>query len=146
MMWVTIGLTFLATVSYGIMFQVSARTLLGGGIIGVSGWIVKTVVHETGVQPPTGILLAAISVALFSQVLSRLQKVPATVFIISGIIPLVPGYKAYITMRYLMNKNFLAGMETGMETALSAGSIAAGLIIGESLVRLVKGRKRRHAG
>jgi uncharacterized membrane protein YjjB (DUF3815 family) len=143
---VTLGITFFATLSYGIIFQVPVKTLIGGGCIGMVAWAIEAQIGSVGLHPASGTFAAALSVAILSQILSTVQKVPATVFSIAGIIPLVPGFLAYTSMRHLMNKDFIAGLESGMETALSAGAIAAGLIVGESMVRLVKGRKRRHAG
>jgi uncharacterized membrane protein YjjB (DUF3815 family) len=143
---IALGFTFFATVSYGIIFQVPIKTLLGGGLIGIVGWMVETQIDFFGFHPASGKLAAAFSVAILSQILSSFQKVPATVFSIAGIIPLVPGFLAYTSMTHLMNKDFLLGLESGMETALSAGAIAAGLMLGESMVRLAKGRKRPHVG
>jgi uncharacterized membrane protein YjjB (DUF3815 family) len=142
---VLLALTFFATLSYGIIFQVPLRTLLGAGTIGLLGALIEKQLEFYGYHHTLGTFAAAISVALLSQILSTYQKVPATVFSIAGIIPLVPGYLAYTSMRHMMNKNFMSALETGVETALSAGAIAAGLIVGESLVRLLKGRKQRYA-
>lgn len=114
--------------------------------MGIIGWLIKNQVITFGYPQPSGILLASVSVAVLSQLLSRTYRVPSTVFIISGIIPLVPGFLAYTTMRHLMEYNFIEGLASGMETAISAGAIATGLVIGESMVRLMKGRKRRHVG
>lgn len=140
-------LTFIATISFGILFQVPPRTLITGGIIGIIGWEIKQISIGYALQPALGTLIASFTVATISQFLARWYKVPVTVFSIAGIIPLVPGYLAYSTMRYFVNGHVMDGITTGLNTAFSAGAIAAGLIFSEGLTRAFKGkRKHRHAG
>ena len=45
-------------------------------------------------------LIAAITAALFAEIVARKMKTPATVFIIVGILPMVPGGGIYYTMEY----------------------------------------------
>lgn len=139
---IALGLTFIATISYGIIFQVPVRTLIGCGLIGIMAWGIRGEVEFYGLTRSSAILIAAWSVAIMAQIFSRIQKVPATPFIICGIIPLVPGFRAYTAMNHFMSQEIIPGMEAVFETFLSAGAIGAGLIVGESVVRLVKGRRR----
>ncbi|HOV64896.1 MAG TPA: threonine/serine exporter family protein, partial [Spirochaetia bacterium] len=60
-----------------------------------------------------------------------------TVFIVSAIIPLVPGGGMYYTMMESIRGNIDGALSFGFETVSIAGAIAAGLAIASSLIRLV---------
>ena len=67
-----------------------------------------------------------------------------TVFLITGIIPLVPGGGLYYTMDYLINGDFAMFTSKGIQTAAAAGAIAAGASMVTSLVRMLTWHKHAH--
>ena len=77
-----------------------------------------------------------------AELFARIFKVPATVFIIVGIIPMVPGGGMYYTMDALVSGNMPLFVEKGMQTAASAGAIAVGCSLVTSLARILTWRKR----
>ena len=85
--------------------------------------------------------LATIAVTIFAELLARLLKAPATIFLVIGIIPLVPGGGLYYTMDYLINGNFAMFTQKGLQTAAAAGAIAAGASMVTSIVRMLTWRK-----
>lgn len=129
MSWSAIYTSFLATLAFGVMFNVPRKTLITGGLVGMVGWVIYVVLTvDMRINLITATLIAAFSVATMSQFLARRYKMPVTVFSISGIIPLVPGGMAYDTIRQFIDNNYLEGARLGTITLLIAGSIAFGLI------------------
>ncbi|MGE4274323.1 MAG: threonine/serine exporter family protein [Desulfitobacterium sp.] len=129
MNWTALYASFLATMAFGVLFNVPKKTLLGGGLVGMLGWMIYvTLTKELNVNLVTATLAASFGVATLSQGLARKLKLPVTVFSVSGIIPLVPGGMAYDTMRQLIENNYLEGLRLGSITLLIAGAIAFGLI------------------
>ena len=49
--------------------------------------------------------IAAVTVALFSEFMSRIFKAPSTVFLVIGVLPMVPGGGIYYTMEYGVQGN-----------------------------------------
>ena len=72
----------------------------------------------------------------------RLQA-PLIVFVTCGLIPLVPGGKAYEAVRAVVENNYLESLETGFQAALISLSIAMGIIITEMIYELFKNIKKR---
>lgn len=56
---------------------------------------------------------AIIVVAVYSEIMARLYKAPATVYLVVGLIPLVPGGGIYYTMEYCINGDMMNFMNTG---------------------------------
>ncbi|MCD8500998.1 MAG: threonine/serine exporter family protein [Bacillaceae bacterium] len=119
---------FIATASYGIIFSAPKKSLILGGFIGMIAWIVYRTLPSYGVTTVFATSIASVITASISHYLARKLRFPATVFSIPGIIPLVPGSKAYYTMIAFLEGDYIGGLELGIDTMLQAGAIAAGLV------------------
>lgn len=80
-------------------------------------------------------LVAAVTVALFSEFMSRICKAPSTVFLVVGILPMVPGGGIYYTMEYGVQGNTEMFIEKGIETFAIAGAIAIGVSLASAIFR-----------
>jgi len=65
--------------------------------------------------------------------MARILKTPVTVFLITGIIPLVPGGNLYYTMNYVLAKQWHLSSLYGQKTILIAIAVAAGIMIASSI-------------
>ena len=99
----------------------------------------------SGISEVFQLLLAAIVTSILAEIFARILKTPATVLLIIGIIPLVPGGGAYYTMEYLVGGETQLAMETGIHTLFVAGAIAMGIVLVSSMTRILAayGRRRR---
>ena len=82
--------------------------------------------------------LSAGVTCLYSEIMARVKKIPVTVIMIPGIIPLVPGSLIYRSMRGLLENNHTAYIENLIEVLLSAGGIATAAALGGALAALYK--------
>ena len=129
-----IVLAFVGTMGFSIIFNVPRKELLMCGIAGAAGWAVYSLIlaasHDYIVA---AIFFGAVTVTCISRALSFARKMPVTVYMIPGIIPLVPGAGIYFTMFHaVMGENTYA-MIRGIETLRNAGVIAVGLLVTLSL-------------
>jgi uncharacterized membrane protein YjjB (DUF3815 family) len=81
-------------------------------------------------------MLGALCVGACSEFCAVLMRKPATVYIVPGIIPLVPGGGMYETMLFSVQGNMDAAAVTGFRTLTAAGAIAVGIALASSLARL----------
>lgn len=75
------------------------------------------------------------AVALYSEILARIYKAPVTMFLIVGILPLVPGAGIYYTMEYCVSGNQIAFGQSLVHTLAVAGALALGIVLISSLFR-----------
>ena len=115
--------------------------ILSAAVSGAVGWFVYLSLSD--LTDVSRYLLATIAVAVLSEIFARLYKTPATVFLIIGIIPLVPGGGIYYTMEALINGDLSLCVRYGMETAASAGAIAVGCSLVSSVARIAVVLRRR---
>lgn len=133
--------SFLSTLGFSVIFNIPKESLLKSALIGAIGWIV----YIKFSTPIVGVFFGALIVGVLGEIFARLFKKPATIFIIPGIIPLVPGTGMYYTMYAIIEKNFLEAANIGTETFFIALSISCGIIIPSSLNKLFIGIKRKAA-
>jgi uncharacterized membrane protein YjjB (DUF3815 family) len=129
-----IALAFVGTMGFSIIFNVPRKELLLCGIAGAAGWAVHRLIFQASPDfIVAAILFAAITVTCISRILSYARKMPVTVYMIPGVIPLVPGAGIYYTMFHAVMGENTQALILGIETLRNAGVIAVGLLITLSL-------------
>ena len=131
-----------ATFGFCILFHVPLRCMLPAAAIGGMGWFAYQLLMELGLGITASAFLAACLVALLADICSRLIKEAATVFVIPGILPLVPGSGIYYTMFHFIRGNMDKAGAWGARTLMIAGAIALGLLVVASVIRIVVNTKR----
>lgn len=133
---------FVATVAFAIIYNVPKRALLSAGLVGTGALTIRLGAEYFELSPVAGAFFGALFVSAASEVLSRIQKLPGTVFIVSGILMLVPGMSSLHAMRAFVAGDYWQGISYATETFLIAGAVASGLVLAGALVRMDR-RKHR---
>ena len=95
--------SFMGTVGFAIMYNVPSKYYFGCGVTGMAGWIMFLIVNaQNYITSAVASFFGAFVVVLMSRILSVRMKCPITIFLISGIFPLVPGVGIYNTVYYIV--------------------------------------------
>ena len=82
----------IATISFGITFQMPRRHYLACGLTGAVGWMVYIFCVELfALSPAIATLVATLPLTGCARFFSIRHKAPVTIFLLPGIFPLVPG-------------------------------------------------------
>ena len=134
----------LASTGFALVFELRRwQHIVAASFAGAMSWLVYLMADDF-VGPIGCNFLATVAVALLAEIFARMFKAPATVFLITGIIPLVPGGGLYYTLDALIDGNMALFAEKGIEAAGIAGAIAAGSSLVSSVVRILPKRKRKN--
>lgn len=125
----------LATIGFSIYFNVPKSALIPSGLTGGIGWSLYYVLINSTNNDILSNFIAAIVVAWISEILARKLKHPAILFVIPGIIPLVPGLGMYNTMLYLVQSNYELAIAKGANVLFVGGAISLGVLVVTSLSR-----------
>lgn len=134
--------SFLASAGFGIIFKVPKNSIIKCGFVGMVSWFVYLVFLSNNFDSVSASLIAAFVVGWISQIFAKRYKTPVTVFIIGGIIPLVPGGLAYDAMRSFVENEYDLAISKSTKTLLIAGAIALGLIFSEVVNQILKKKKK----
>lgn len=121
------------TLSFAILFACPRRSLPYCGLVGAVGWVVYELAVMLGADAAAASLLAVIPLTALTRILAILLKTPVTVFLLSGIFPLVPGAGIYYTAYYFIFGFSGMMVQKGIETVKVAVAIALGITLVLSL-------------
>lgn len=133
---------FLGVVALAILFHVPKKYLLFSGLVGAGGWLVYLLVTGETQNPMISAFLAAFFVALLSQIFARIFKAPVTVYLVSGILPLVPGVGMYRMVYYMLQGNNAQASYYFSYTLQIAGMIALAIFVVDSFFRVLYRKKK----
>mgnify|MGYP002509472253 FL=1 len=119
----------IGTIGYCLNINVKRNKIVYGCVGGVVSTFLYCVCVEAELSLLVQNLIPATVVTLYAEVLARIVKAPATVFLIPSIIPLVPGGRLYYTMRAIVDGNGEDAKIYAMETLVIALGIAVGIVV-----------------
>lgn len=126
----------LATCGFAIFFSVQPKLLLWTAPIGALGWLVYVLGVFNYENPMIYSFTAAAVISLCSEILARRLKQPAILFVIPGILPLVPGVGLYQTVYSIMFKKYGLAATIGTKSVIVSIGIALGILVVASLSRV----------
>ncbi|MDD9148530.1 MULTISPECIES: threonine/serine exporter family protein [unclassified Sporolactobacillus] len=130
--------SFLATAAFGIIYNISWKPLIHGGLIGMAGWLIYFFLYKWSGNAFAATFAASFAIALLSQIFARRYKNPVIVYSVSGIIPLVPGGLTYTVMSQAVVDQYSLALHLAEKTFVLSGAIAMGLIFAEVLYQIFK--------
>lgn len=131
-------LAFSTALFTGITLRTPPATWLFVGLTGMLAWLGNATILRYHIPDLVAAVTGALIVGLMAEILARIQKQPVTVYIVSGIIPLVPGVTTYNAMLAFLEKNYMTGLILGFKAFLIATYLAAGLAIVPIIVRYTR--------
>lgn len=127
--------SFIATMGFAVFLNAPKSTLISSGLVGALGWSVFYYLVKLTGNDILSNFIAALLVSYISEFFARKLKQPAIIFIIPGIIPLVPGLGMYNTMLYLVQGDYSNAIAKGANVLFVGGSISLGILVITSLVK-----------
>lgn len=124
---------------FSVLFQVRLRHLPTAGLGGAIGYIVYQLVSPYGGS--LALLAASAAITLYAEICARKAKAPATVYLISGILPIVPGGGLYQSMLLALEGRSGSAGALAYRTLLNAGAIAVGIILVSAILRVFSRRR-----
>ncbi len=134
---------FIGSLCAGMLFNVSRKNLFWSGLAGTLGWLIFAGVYEVIPNKVLATFFGAAGVGVFSELMARVLKSPATVFSVPGVFTIVPGIAAYQTVQYVVDNKLGEAAVRAVETMASAGAIAFGILLVTSVFRFAARLKEK---
>lgn len=135
---------FLGTLGFALIFNVPLRHIPIASLVGGAGWVVYQIAVSMDCGIAISCFLGACTVGLTSDIASKACKEAATIFVIPGVLPLVPGAGTYYTMLAVIEGDLDAAAAKGIETLAMAGAIALGLLVMGTIIQIIRGIAKRN--
>lgn len=119
--------SFLGTIAFSLLYNVHSKYYVYCGLTGMSGWLVYCLL-EPYMSPVLATFIGTIVVVLMSRILAVWRRCPITVFLISGIFPLIPGTSVYYTAYYFVMNDLNMAVDKGIMALKLAFAIVLGIV------------------
>ena len=131
---------FLGSLGFALLFHVRREKLLLASLGGLLAWVVYLLAGYWSGQDVVRYFVSAVVLTVYGETMARVVKCPATLFLITGSIPLVPGGSLYRTMQFFMQNDLGAFSHQALTTVLLAVSIAVGMLCPTAIFHLLRRR------
>ena len=125
----------LGTIAFALMFRVRRRHFADCGVLGTITWLMYMLCIRTWNNEAVAVFVSGFSAVLASRVLAVLRRCPATVFLMTSLIPLLPGISLYRSIYYLLMGSAQISMHFGKLCFLTAFTIAVSIAIVQQIPR-----------
>ncbi len=133
---------FVGTVGFAMLVHVPKKSWLPSGIIAVLSYLVYWGLTQAGIPDPMCIFVGSLFGSLTGQVCARKMKTIGTVFLMSAIVPVVPGLALYRMMAYIGQGETAAGADLGIRAMITIAMIALGMSMGSFVDRVIQHKAR----
>ena len=114
---------------FSFIFHLKRDKLLVASVGGGLTWLFYLLVVHRVNGEFAAYFLATVFATFYAELMARVKKAPATIFVITALIPLIPGGSLYYTIEYLMQKDMEMMRSKAAETVMLALAIAMGITI-----------------
>jgi uncharacterized membrane protein YjjP (DUF1212 family) len=131
------GIELLAAVAAGLVFTLTLRARYRDAAVMCCATVLALGANEAGrelVGAEAAVFIAALAVGLTGGLLATRFRRSALVFIVPGVLMLVPGSAGFNSVLQLLTDQTVSGITAGFDTFVTAMSIAYGLIVSASLL------------
>ncbi len=135
--------SYLGTIAFAIMINIPRRALNACGLCGMAGWLTFWLLYQVGSGRMVANVMGSLILGVMGLYFARKKKMPAILFNIPGIVPLVPGATAYQAVYEMVLGSVNKAIIYSVRVLLVAGGIAVGFIL-TSLLSEIMTKIRQH--
>ena len=138
--------SFTASFFFAVLFDAPKRLFFFAGVAGATGWTVSRILLDLfSMHEIYATMFGTLVLGIVCHLMARMLKEPATMFMVPGIIPFVPGGLAYEATSLLVQFEYNASINTMLEVILIAGAVAVGLLFADQLSKMFIHKKRNYS-
>ena len=120
---------FLGTMSFAVLFGVPRNYYFDAGLCGMMGWLLYLILTRYSAFSAVEVMFCATALVTLIALLQSIgRKCPITVFLISGIFPLVPGAGIFWTSYNIVSNQLPEALQTGFGALKATVAIALGIL------------------
>ena len=119
---------FIGSLGFAVFLKMRGVQILMAGVGGGLTWALFLGLEASigGVFLPN--LIASIFVGVYAEIMARVNRAPATIFLTTGAVPLIPGGSLYYTMLGLVAEDSAMFEQNGRNALIIALAIALGFV------------------
>ena len=127
---------FVGTLGFSVLFGVPGREYLRTAVVATVGWMTYLLlVRYTVLGIAASTFFATMVVVLLARLFAVWFRMPETVYLITGVFPMIPGGGIFWTTFFLVSNRLPLAMHSGMTALAVTAAIVLGIVLISSLPR-----------
>ena len=128
---------FIGSFGFAILFNIRGKKLIFTALGGFLSWTLFVLFKYLTPNEPIRYFLVAVLISVYAEILARCLKTPTTTFVISSLIPLIPGGSLYYTMSNAFRGDLDGFFDKGFYTLQLAVALALGIVLNSAAVKMI---------
>lgn len=128
---------FFGAFGFALLYNIKGKRLIATAIISFMSWFLFLALGLIISSEAIRYLIVSMIISVYAEILARVLKTPTTTFIITALIPLIPGASLYYTMTSALNGSIETFLKSAKETLTLALGLALGVVIVTAATQLV---------
>ena len=121
---------FGGTLGFAYVLNVPRRTVLPTSLNGMLGFLIYVLLARyAGQSLIFSYFFATVAVTVICEMLARVLHLPSTIFLLTSLVPMVPGYNFYCAMLALVEDNGALAAACGLQAIQIVAAIAVGAAV-----------------
>ena len=128
---------FIGSLGFAILFNVRGKKMLFAALGGLLSWGIFVLLGFAIESEAVRYFIVAASISIYAEMMARVLRTPTTTFIMTALIPLIPGGSLYYTMAYAFQSDLTRFLDKGIDTLQLALALALGVILAAAATKTV---------
>lgn len=121
----------LGCIGFALMFKIKGKQVVYSGLGALLTWSAYLVVYDQTENTFIATLVASMFVAAYANIMAKVNKAPATIFLSASVFPLIPGAHLYYMMYDIMTEETKQARVEARALVVICLAIAMGFIVVE---------------
>ena len=126
----------IGTLGFVLFFNMHGKGMPLALLGSIISWFVCSICMRRGLSEPIAYLIAAAASSFYAEIMARVRKFPATSYLLSALVPLIPGAGIYYTTDFIRQGMTAEAWAKGSATAAIAGAVAVGVLLSSTVFRM----------
>ncbi|MBR5287471.1 MAG: threonine/serine exporter family protein [Clostridia bacterium] len=121
---------FLGTVGFSFLLDAPRKTIFPASLIALLSYLIyELMAVGLGQSMIFSYFFATVVITVICEMVARRMHMPTTVFLLSAMVPLAPGYSIYHSMLCLVQNNGAQAASSGLNALQAVGAMAVGAAV-----------------
>lgn len=118
------------TVGFCYMLDAPRKTILPASVIGLISYLIyELMTVGLGQNMIFSYFFATVVITVICEMVARKMRMPTTVFLLTAMVPLAPGYSIYHAMLCLVQNDGATAASSGLSALQAVGAMAVGAAV-----------------
>lgn len=128
---------FIGSLGFAILFNIRGKKLIASSIGGFLSWTMFVLLDFLISSEPIRYFLVSVIISVYAEIMARILKTPVTTFLLTSLIPLIPGGSFYNTMVSAFSGISEDFFDKAIYTLSLAIALALGIVITSAFTKII---------